>query len=327
MGMVPRLCALFLLAAAAHAADVLRIYFIDVEGGQATLMVSPSGQSLLVDAGWDGYGGRDAARIQQAARDAGIKRIDHLVITHFHNDHVGGVENLLAVLPVVNFYDHGVSVETGQYPAAYREAIGKGTHRVLAPGDRIALKDVSVTVVAAGGRDRAGTGGPNPHCEGLLERRGETGENTQSLALLVEYGKFRFLDPGDLTYNRELALLCPHNQIGRVDLLLAAHHGSESPKAIWDLGARAAVINNGANKGGEAAGWKMLATAPGMEDVWQLHFAAAAGAEGNSPDAVIANLVPAGLQDGHYLKVEALATGEFTITNSRNKYSKRYARR
>lgn len=328
MRFVPRLCLAVLLAVAAQAADGLRIYFVDVEGGQATLVVAPTGQSLLIDAGWGAFGGRDAARIQQAAKDAGVKKIDHLVITHFHSDHVGGVENLISLLPVANFYDHGVSVESGQYPMAWVEAAGKGQHRVLAPGDTIALKDAKVTVVAGAGQDRPGTGEPNPHCEGLEERRGgESGENAQSLALQVEFGKFRFLNPGDLTYNRELALLCPRNQVGPVDLLLAAHHGAESPKAIWGLGARAAVINNGANKGGEPAAWKTLAASPGMEDVWQLHFSVSAGAQGNSPDALIANVVPAGEQDGRWIKVEALATGEFTVTNSRNRFSKRYAAR
>jgi hypothetical protein len=167
-------------------------------------------------------------------------------------------------------------------------------------------------------------GEANPHCAGLEERAGESGENTQSLALLVEFGEFRFLDPGDLTYNTEMALLCPTNQVGKVDLFLSTHHGSESPKAIWDLAPRVAIMNNGPRKGGGVAGWKNMAASPGNEDVWQLHFGLEAGAGGNSPDALIANLVPGGDADGKFLKVEALATGEFSVTNSRNKYTKRY---
>ncbi len=135
------------------------------------------------------------------------------------------------------------------------------------------------------------------------------------------------MDPGDLTYNRELALLCPVNQVGKVDLFLSTHHGSESPRAIWDLGARVAIMNNGPRKGGDAAGWKNIAASPGLEDLWQLHYGIAAGGDGNSRDALIANLVPGGDEDGKFLKVEALATGEFSVTNSRNKYSKRYAAR
>ena len=313
------------LAGSAWGADTLKLYFIDTEGGQATLIVSPSKQTLLIDAGYDLFGGRDTVRIQRAMKDADVKKIDYLLITHFHSDHVGGVTNLVGQVPVANFLDHGVSIETNAYDAKYAEAFAKGKHQVVAPGDSIPLKDVTVTIVAGAGKDRPGTGEVNRYCAGLTEQAGESGENTQSLALVVEFGKFRFLDPGDLTYNRELALLCPQNQVGKVDLFLSTHHGSESPKAIWDLSPRVAIVNNGPNKGGDAAGWKNIASSPGIEEIWQLHFGLAAGSEGNSPDALIANVVPGGDQDGKFLKVEALATGEFSVTNSRNKYTKRYA--
>lgn len=324
---VMRLLALFLMAVPAWAADPLRLYFIDTEGGQATLVVTPSKQTLLIDTGYDLFGGRDTLRIQAAMKDADVKKIDHLLITHFHSDHVGGVANLVAQVPVSSFYDHGVSVETGTYDPAWAAAFGKGKHQVAGPGDRIALKDVGVQIVAGAGKGRAGIGSANAHCAGLTERGPETGENTQSLAVVVEFGKFRFLDPGDLTYNRELALLCPSNQVGQVDLFLSTHHGSESPRAIWDLKPRVAIMNNGPRKGGDAAGWKTIVASPGLEDLWQLHYAIAAGAGGNSQDALIANLVPGGAEDGQYIKVEALATGEFSVTNSRNKYVKRYPAR
>jgi competence protein ComEC len=314
-------------AATAFGADPLRLYFIDTEGGQATLLVTPSKQTLLIDTGYDAFGGRDTVRIQAAMKDADVKKIDHLLITHFHSDHVGGVANLMASVPVANFYDHGVSIESGSYPEAWSAAFSKGKHKVVTPGDTIPLKDLTVTVLAGAGKDRAGAGTANAYCDGVAERGAETGENTQSLALLVEFGKFRFLDPGDLTYNRELALLCPRNQVGKVDLFLSTHHGSESPRAIWDLGSRVAIMNNGPRKGGDAAGWKMIAASPGLEDLWQLHFAIAAAANGNSRDALIANLVPGGDEDGKFLKVEALPTGEFSVTNSRNKYVKRYPAR
>jgi beta-lactamase superfamily II metal-dependent hydrolase len=318
----------FFFALTALAADPLRLYFIDTEGGQATLVKAPSGQTLLIDTGYDGFGGRDTVRIKEAMKDADVKKLDYLLITHFHSDHVGGVTNLLASnIPVANFLDHGVSIETNAYDAAWTAAFAKGKHQVVGPGDKIPLKDLTVTVVAGAGKDRPGTGSPNAQCAGLKEQAGESGENTQSLALVIEFGKFRFLDPGDLTYNKELALLCPNNQVGKVDLFLSTHHGSESPKAIWDLAPRAAIMNNGPRKGGDAAGWKNIAASPGIEDVWQLHFSLAAGAEGNSRDPLIANLVPGGDQDGKFLKVEALATGEFTVHNSRNKYTKKYGPR
>lgn len=324
MRFVHTLLALVLAAGSCLAADPLRVYFIDVEGGQATLVVTPSKQTLLIDAGYDAFGGRDTTRIQAAMKDADVKKIDYLVISHFHSDHVGGVANLMTAVPVATFLDHGVSIETNAYDAAWSAAFAKGKHQVVGPGDTIPLKDVGVRIVTGAGKDRAGTGEANRYCEGLAERGAETGENTQSLALVVEFGKFRFLDPGDLTYNRELALLCPRNQVGKVDLFLSTHHGSESPKAIWDLAPRVAIVNNGPRKGGDAAGWKNLAASPGIEDVWQLHYGIAAGAEGNSRDALIANLAPGGDEDGKFLKVEALATGEFSVTNSRNKYVKRY---
>ena len=114
MNIVPRALGLLMAAALSlHAAKTLDIYFIDVEGGQSTLIVSPSGQSLLVDTGWAGNSGRDANRIAQAAKLAGVKKIDYLLITHHHADHAGGVENLLARLPVGTFLDHGLQANNG----------------------------------------------------------------------------------------------------------------------------------------------------------------------------------------------------------------------
>src|ERR1041385_1274362 len=139
MGRVPTSWVLiFLAASCAQAAKTLELYFIDTEGGQATLLVSPSGQSLLIDTGYTGFGGRDTVRIAAAAKDAGVKRIDYLLITHFHDDHVGGVANLLDRLPVANYLDHGISIETKNYPTPYAAAFAKGQHQVAAPGDKIA---------------------------------------------------------------------------------------------------------------------------------------------------------------------------------------------
>ncbi len=233
--------------------DPLRLYFIDTEGGQATLVKAPSGQTLLIDTGYDGFGGRDTVRIKEAMKDADVKKIDYLLITHFHSDHVGGVTNLLASkIPVANFLDHGVSIETNAYDAAWTTAFATGKHQVVAPGDKVPIKDLNVTIVAGAGEGPPGTGTPNAQCSGLSPRGTESGENTQSLALVIEFGKFRFLDPGDLTYNKELALLCPNNQVGKLDLFLSTHHGSESPKAIWDMAPRVAIMNSGPRKGGEA---------------------------------------------------------------------------
>ena len=219
-------------AGAAQGAKTLDLYFIDVEGGQATLVVSPSGQSLLIDTGYTGFGGRDTVRIAAAAKDAGVKRIDTLLITHFHDDHVGGVANLLDRFPVTTFLDHGPSIETHDYPSAYATAIAKGEHKVVVAGDKIPIKDLDVTVVAARARSS-----PVRRAESVLRAESpnrsricEAGENSQSLALVIQFGKFRFADLGDLTWNKELALLCPENKAGKIDLYLTTHHGGESPR-------------------------------------------------------------------------------------------------
>ena len=328
MGRVPTTWLFLLLTAcagAAQAAKALDLYFIDTEGGQATLVVAPSGQSLLIDTGYTGFGGRDTLRIAAAAKDAGVKKIDILVITHFHDDHVGGVANLLDRFAVTTFLDHGLSIETHEYPAPYVAAFAKGQHKVVAAGDKIPIKDLDVTVVAAAGKVISGKGEPNPYCGGIPESQSdlEAGENSQSVALVIQFGKFRFADLGDLTWNKELALLCPENKAGKIDLYLTTHHGGESPKAIWGMAPRVAIMNNGPSKGGDPAGWKNLMASPGLEDLWQLHFALAGGKETNVPDTFIAN-VDANDQ-GRHLKVSAMADGSFTVTNPRNKFSKTYA--
>jgi competence protein ComEC len=320
-----------MLVASAHGAGALNIYFIDVEGGQSTLVVSPSGQSLLIDAGYAGFSGRDANRIKTAAKAAGVGRIDYLLVTHFHSDHVGGVPNLLEVLPVSNILDYGVSVDTGgKYPDDYAAVLAKiekakGTHRVVSPGDKIPVKGVDVTVVAAAGKTIQRPGVPNPYCSGLAPRKEgdgeETGENPQAVGVVIELGHFRFGDFSDITWNKELALLCPENKAGKLDLYLTTHHGGESSKAIWGLAPRVAIMNNGPRKGGDPAGWKVVKASPGLEDLWQLHFAIAGGSETNVADSFIANVDD---DLGEYLKVTAEASGAFTVVNHRNKYSKTY---
>jgi beta-lactamase superfamily II metal-dependent hydrolase len=328
MRRVPTIWLVVLLTACSGAlqgAKTLDLYFIDTEGGQATLVVAPSGQTLLIDTGYTGFGGRDTVRIAEAAKQAGVKRIDALLITHFHDDHVGGVANLLDRLPVATFLDHGPSIETNEYPKQYAEAFAKGQHTVIAAGDKIAIKDLDVTVVAAAGKVINGKGELNPYCAGLAERQSpdEAGENSQSAGVIVTFGKFRFADLGDLTWNKELALLCPENKVGKIDLYLTTHHGGESSKAIWGMTPRVAIMNNGPMKGGAPLGWKNVKASPGLEDLWQLHFALAGGKETNVPDTFIAN-VDANDQ-GRHLKVSALADGSFTVTNPRNKFSKTYA--
>ncbi|SRR5579885_1707755 len=322
-----RVLALFLIAAAAQAAKTLDIYFIDTEGGQATLVVSPSGQSLLIDTGYSNFSGRDADRILAAAKMSHVKHIDAVMITHHHADHEGGVPNLLERFTVGGFFDKGPS--TDEKPdktyKAYQDAMEKQKHQIIKPGDTIPIKGLTVTVVEAAGNAIQRKGEPNPYCSGIETRQNESPENASSGGVLIEFGKFRFADLGDLTWNKETALLCPENRVGKVDLFITDHHGGETSPAIHGLGPRVVVMNNGARKGGDPKGWQTIKASPGLEDLWQLHFAIAGGKENNSPDTMIANVEEH--CEGKFIKVSAESNGSFTVYNSRNKYSKTYPAR
>lgn len=322
-----------------QASNVLSIYFVDVEGGQSTLFVSPSGQSMLVDTGFPGE--RDAARIAAAAKDAGVSKIDYLLITHYHGDHVGGVPELAKRLPIQTFVDHGPSAEqTLSVPQSYQAYAGvrdQGGHQhILAkPGLRLPVKGIDVEVVSAAteliSKPLPGGGAANPLCS-EFQPKDETkdpllaGENAQSVGTVISLGKFRMVDFGDLTWNHEHGLACPRNLVGSVDLYLTTHHGqniSGLPMLVYALHPRAAVMNNGAKKGGASDTFQILHKAPGLEDLWQLHYALDAK-ELNSAADLIGNLDES---TAYYLKVTARADGSFTITNSRNGYHKDYGPR
>ncbi len=320
------------LAALLPAAKTLDVYFIDVEGGQATLIVSPSGQSMLVDAGWPGNNHRDAERIAAAAKAAGVKKIDFLVVTHHHMDHVGGVAQLVEKLPVLTFVDHGPNTETGKsadaLSAAYQKAVATGRHLAVKPGDMIPVKGLDVKVLSANGDLISGGGDPNPLCGSDPPRPEDKSENARSVGTLITFGKFRMIDLGDLTWNKEMELVCPQNRAGTVDVYLVTHHGmnmSGPATIVHALKPRVAIMNNGAKKGGTAEAWQVVRKSPGLEDLWQLHYAIAGGKENNSPEAFIAN--PDENCEGKWLKLSADATGAFTVTNPRNKFSKTYKAR
>jgi beta-lactamase superfamily II metal-dependent hydrolase len=320
-----RVLIFFALAVAAQAKS-LEIFFIDTEGGQATLVVSPSGQSLLIDTGYAGFSGRDADRIAAAAKQAHVKHIDYVLITHHHSDHEGGVPNLLERFTVGMFYDPGPSVDTSKDQQrtykAYEAAMAKEHREVIKPGDKIPIKGLDVTVVVAGGAHIDKGGEANPYCGALAAPSEEIAENGRSAGVVIEYGKFRFADFGDLTPQKEAALLCPQNRVGKVDLFITDHHGGETSKAIYGLAPRVIVMDNGARKGGDPAAFKTLEGSPGLEDMWQLHFSLAGEKENNVSDTMIANL------DEHCagvpLKVTAESNGSFTVFNARNKFSKSY---
>jgi competence protein ComEC len=315
----------------------LKIYFVDVEGGQSTLIVTPSGQSLLVDTGWAGFNGRDAERIMQAAKLAGIHRINFLLVTHYHADHVGGVPQLAARIPIDNFLDHGADVQDGSADhklySAYMKAAQKGKHRVVKPGDVIPLKGVKVLVVAAAGKHLeqplAGAGQANPYCSETKPIPVDPTENAESSGFVLTYGKFRFVDLGDLTWNKEIALMCPRNRLGRADVFLASHHGnanSNSRALVWALRPRVTIIDNAPKKGGTPEAWKRIHGAPGRERIWELHYSVAGGEEDNAAPKYIANAKDSPDQ-GHYLKVSARPDGGFTVVNSRGDFKVDYPAR
>ena len=326
---------LCLAASGAPAGSELEIYFVDVEGGQATLIVTPLGESMLVDAGWPGYDARDAKRIAAAARHAGVSRIDYFLMTHYHRDHAAGTPELLSQMPVSVFVDHGPNTEDSRQgiecEALYKSQWHKGKHLVVKPADRIPLKGVEVIVVAARARTiatpLAGAGAPNPACLTTKPGEQDASENARSAGFLLKFGKFRFVDLADATWNVELSLVCPSNKIGPADLFLVSHHGariSNSPALLAALRPRVAVMNNGARKGGDRATFERLRALAELEDLWQLHFSVPAGGA-NAPEPFIANMQEQ--CQGFGIHVSARRDGSFRVTNLRNRAARIYRAR
>jgi competence protein ComEC len=321
---------------AAASPKSLQIYFIDVEGGQATLVVTPSGQSLLIDTGWPGYDGRDADRIEAAAHQAGITQLDYVLITHYHRDHVGGVPQLVDGIKVGTFLDHGPNLEDSEVTrtdyAAYEKAIAGHTHVVVKPGWKLPITGVDVRVLAAAGdhitNPLAGAGEANKYCGAEPAAEVDNTENARSVGVLITYGHFRFLDLGDLTKKKELEIACPNNLLGTVDLFLVTHHGADlsNPKAlVWALHPRVAVIDNGPRKGASPAAWQIVHDSPGLEDLWQLHYAEGSDRDHNVAENRIANVKEN--CEGKFIKVAAEVDGTFTVTNGRTGEQKSYAKK
>jgi len=329
-----------LLARAAPAPEphkALQIYFVDVEGGQSTLFVTPEGKSLLIDTGWPGNNGRDANRIAAAAKDAGIKKIDFVLITHYHDDHVGGAPQLAAKIPVGTFIDHGENRETSDAGAsrvfaAYQQLLssGKYKHIIAKPGEVLPITGMQVRVVTADGevikRPLPGGGKENASCANAAKSPVDVTENPRSLGTLITFGKLRILDLGDLTSDKEMDLMCPTNKIGVVDIYVVSHHGflqSGSAVLVHAIAPRVAIMDNGAKKGGSPVAWDVIEKAPGLEDLWQLHYSEEGGDAHNVAATFLANLQ--GPDTGNYLKVAASADGSFEVFNSRTRETKKYA--
>lgn len=318
-------------AGSSQAAKPLEIYFIDVEGGQATLIVTPAGESLLVDAGWSGARGRDAKRIAATVHDAGVSQIDYLLITHFHSDHDGGVPELSKLVPIRTFIDYGAPTEKGSKVEepyeAYAGVRRKGTHLTPKVGDLLPLKGVEVRLVSGRGKTLAeplpGGGQDNPACAAYKKKANDFTENAKSFGFQLVFGKFRFLDLGDLVWNELGQLVCPKNMLGESDVYLLAHHGnafSGVPAVMAAVRPRVAIFNNGESKGGDPKTFKTMQGAPGLEDFYQLHKSAHASAK-QADEAFIANL---DLHTAFRLQLTARDDGSFTMTNARTGVSKRY---
>jgi len=343
-----------------HPSATLDVYVIDVEGGNSTLIVGPSRESLLIDTGNAGAAAaRDAGRIIEAIQAAGLTQIDHLITTHWHGDHFGGMAELAAKVPIREFIDHGPNVQPGQladnflqntYPKLYADS----QHTIAKAGDKIPLAGLDVRIVASAGqiisKPLPGAGKANPYCANF-KPGDNNAEDPQSVAVYITFGKFRTAHLGDLTKNKEFELMCPTNRLGSVDVLLGLHHGQSSSNSevlVHALHPRVAIMNNGTRKGGEPDVMQTLHSSPGLEDLWQLHFSVLSGQEYTVPGMFIANMIddqpaaipiapvpaptpgpgvpPAPVHNGpsHWIKLSAREDGSFIVTNSRNGFSKTY---
>ncbi len=356
-----------LVSAQNRTAKTLDIYVIDVEGGDSQLYVTPSGESVLIDTGNAGPAAvRDADRIMGAVREAGLKQIDHLITTHYHGDHVGGLLELAKRIPIQEFIDHGPNVQPAPAIDPIMQEYGvlnaKVKHRVVKPGDNIAVTGLNWRIVTAGARvissPLPGAGATNPYCAAFKRHEvnpvsgqpvGNT-EDEQSVGSHITFGKFRVLYLGDFTWNQEFELNCPVNRIGTVDLFIASRHGqpsSNSEALAHAIRLKVTITNNGTRKGGQPEAMKVLLSSPGLQDVWQIHFSQLGGQEYTVPGMFIANsfdqqqaampVAPMALRQGaaappppqhngvaYWFKVSAQADGAFTVTNSRNGFTKTY---
>jgi len=346
----------------AQARTTLDIYTVDVEGGNATLFVAPSGQSLLIDTGNFGPEAsvRDAERIMAAAKDAGLTQIDHLITTHWHGDHFGGMAELAKLIPIREFIDHGPNVQPA--PAAdgflkdvYPKLYANAKHTVAKVGDKIAVAGLDVTVVTSAGETLKtalpGAGAPNPYCANF-KPGDNNAEDPMSVGTYITFGKFRTMHLGDVTKNKEFELMCPVNRIGALDAFLGLHHAvntSSSEVIIHALHPRVIIVNNGTRKGAQPDVMKVLFSSPGLEDLWQIHFSQLSGQEYTVPGMFIANLLdqpsaampvapiaaptpgpntpppPAHNGPAYWIKLSAKPDGSFTVTNARNGFTKTYA--
>jgi beta-lactamase superfamily II metal-dependent hydrolase len=359
-----------LLGEVARASDTLDIYFVNVgraAGANATVIVTPTGESAMLDAGLP----NQAPRVLALFKEAGLKQLDYLVNTHFHADHFGGTATLAEQFAIVNFVDHGETVERGKsdewwvarrtgaqpgmakrYDALYQtylDATEKGRRWAVKAGDVIPIKGIEMRVVCAGGKTIAeplpGAGQLNPACEGAERRGVDDAEDAQSIGVLVTYGAFRFIYLGDLTWNESLDLFCPRNKVGTVDAYLVTHHAqsygatagayyfglSACPRAeVHGMRPRVAILSLGSmgHKLGDSKAMETVHSSPGLDDLWQTDLVRAGGEKDhNAAEAFIASITDEPRPELHYIKLSARSDGSFTMTNSRTGFTRSYPAR
>ena len=321
-------------------AKTLDVYTIDVEGGKSVLFVSPTGESMLLDAGWPAAGNRAASteRIVAALKGAGLKQLDYLVISHFDIDHIGDVPALAARFPIRHIMDHGQprrppSGTDRERFNAYDEVRQKIGHTVLTPGDKVPLTGVDIEVVTSAGRllsrPLKGAGAPNPLCAtnaqaAPIER---DVEDDQSIGLMFQFGEFRMLDLADLEAHLSHELVCPVNLIGTVDVYHVNVHGQFKGMAAELTGALRPTVaimgNGGARKGADPATWPILRATAGLEDIWQVHYSAFGAKDTNPPPDFIANLEQP-TDEFAMIKLVVQSDGTYAVTNTRTGFTRTY---
>jgi beta-lactamase superfamily II metal-dependent hydrolase len=327
------------VASAGSADKRLDIYWIDVEGGAATLLVTPAGESVLIDTGNPGR--RDPDRIVKVAGEVvGLKQLDHVVITHYHGDHFGGAITLCDLLPIKNLYDNGKFENMPDDPGKAYFDLKAETKHIVKPGASLPLKQAGEKVPQLsfsflGGKTQfidppAGTPENTTVCSAAREKERDGSDNANSVVMVVQFGNWRFFDAGDLTWNQEARLVCPKNLVGQVDVYQVTHHGldsSNNPLVLRSLMPRVAIMNNGTTKGCLPEVFANLKDTPSLEAVYQVHKNLRPdGATNNVADEYIANLEMA--CKGNYIKLSVAPDAKtYTVSIPANKHERKFETR
>ncbi len=301
----------------------LDIYFIDVEGGAATLFITPAGESLLIDSGYPDYGGRDRDRILHVLRDvAKRKELDHAVVSHWHLDHYGNHAALADAIKIRNFWDRGIP-ESLQEDAKFVERIvqyraaSQNASKAVKPGDSIPLKtgatSLGMKVLTASGDVIKNEGPENPFADRHVAQMDDPTDNAKSISTLVSFGDFRFLCCGDLTWNVEAKLVTPRNPVGRIDLFMATHHGlpvSNNPALVLAIEPQVVVFCNGPTKGAHANSLATVKQVKGLAAYYQLHRNVKLADDEQAPAARIANQAETNQCTGIWIKASVAPGGK-----------------